>query len=245
MFERSPGYFKQFQKQFKFFVTDENLNLTSLNNFAVCSHYNSDFCQLSTTTTNQHHFHVLIDSTHDALDTTKRYKLYSVPCLFTTFQHLFSLAPDLKTKGDVFTKLKLAVDFNIKNGEKNDSSLIRKRLPKITTTNTTTTTTAGAAPSTQFQSKTGKSKSNDGISNLLTVPPTAQKSMHNMILPSKQIQTDNFSSETLRRFEKILTGPHSGAFCQIMDIFVSGYGNMTIDTDLLFVRLIYEEKIKF
>ena len=211
----------------------------------MCSHYISDFCQLSTTTTNQHHFHVLIDSSHDALNTTKRYKLYSVPCLFTTFQHLFSLAPDVKTKGDVFTKLKLEVDFNIKIGEKIDSSLIRKRLPTITTTTNTTTTTAGAAPSTQFQSKTGKSKSNDGISNLLTVPPTAQKSMHNMILPSKQIQTDNFSSETLRRFEKILTGLHSGAFCQIMDIFVSGYGNMTIDTELLFVRLNYEEKIKF
>ena len=43
MFERSPGYFKQFQKQFNFFVTDEKLNLTDLNNFAVCSHYNSDF----------------------------------------------------------------------------------------------------------------------------------------------------------------------------------------------------------
>ena len=73
MIERSPGYFKQFQQQFKFFVTDEKLNLTSLSNFAVCSHYYSDFCQLPTTT-NHHHFHVLIDSTHDALDTTKRHR---------------------------------------------------------------------------------------------------------------------------------------------------------------------------
>ena len=44
--------------------------------------------------------------------------------------------------------------------------------------------------------------------------------------------------------KKNWTGPHSGAFCQIMDIFVTGYGNMTIDTDLLFVRLVYE-KFKF
>ena len=71
MFERSPGYFKQFKKQFKIFVTDEKLNLPSSNSFGVCSQYNSDFCQLSTTT-NQHHYHILIDSTHDALDTTKR-----------------------------------------------------------------------------------------------------------------------------------------------------------------------------
>ena len=68
-----------------------------------------------------------------------------------------------------------------------------------------------------------------------------QKSLHNMILPGKQTQTDNFSSETLRRFESILTGPHSGAFRQMMDIFVSGYGN----TDLLFIRFVYEEKIQF
>ena len=66
-----------------------------------------------------------------------------------------------------------------------------------------------------------------------------------MILPGKQTQTDNISSETLRRFESILTGPHSGAFCRIMDIFVSGYGNLNIDTDLLFIRFVYEEKIKF
>ena len=72
-----------------------------------------------------------------------------------------------------------------------------------------------------------------------------QKSVHNMILPGKQTQTENFSSENLRRFESILTGSNSGAFCQIMDFFVSGYGNLNIDTDLLFIRFVYEEKIKF
>ena len=123
MLERSLGYFKQFQKQFKIFLTDKKPNLTSLSNFAGCSYYNSDFRQLPKTAT-KHHFHVLIDSTQDALDTTKRYKLYYVTCLFTTFKHLLSVAPDLKTKDDVSTKLKLAVDFKIKNSEKIDSSLI-------------------------------------------------------------------------------------------------------------------------
>ena len=30
-----------------------------------------------------------------------------------------------------------------------------------------------------------------------------------------------------------------------MDIFVSGYGNLKIYTDLLFIRFLNEEKIKF
>ena len=30
MFERSPSYFKQFQKQFKFLVTNEKINLSSV-----------------------------------------------------------------------------------------------------------------------------------------------------------------------------------------------------------------------
>ena len=66
-----------------------------------------------------------------------------------------------------------------------------------------------------------------------------------MILPGEQIQTDNFSSETLRRIESIFTSLHSGAFCQVMDIFVSGYGILNTDTDLFFIRFVYEEKIKF
>ena len=45
--------------------------------------------------------------------------------------------------------------------------------------------------------------------------------------------------------ESLLSGPHSGAFCQIMDIFMSDFGKLNIDSDLLFVRLVYEEKIRF
>ena len=62
---------------------------------------------------------------------------------------------------------------------------------------------------------------------------------------SSKAQTDQFSSETLKRVESILSGPHSGAFCQIMDIFMSGFGKLNIDSDLLFIRLVYEEKIQF
>ena len=37
----------------------------------------------------------------------------------------------------------------------------------------------------------------------------------------------------------------SGVFCKVMDIFVSGYRKLDIDSELLFVRLVFEEKIKF
>ena len=77
------------------------------------------------------------------------------------------------------------------------------------------------------------------------MPAVAQKTIYNARPLSKQVQTDFVNSETIRRVKSILSGPHSGAFCQIMDIFVSGYGKLNIDTDLLSVRLVYEEKIKF
>ena len=240
MFERSPSYFKQFQKQFKFLVTNEIINLSSVKNFAVCSHFDSAFCQLTTTTKSTNHIHVLIDTSETATtydDIFKRNKTFPVSCLFTSFRYLFSSVTDLETKGDVFFKLKLAVDFTIKNEEEPESAAtVRKRLPTIVT-------------SSQQQplptNTTGNSnKNNENIVESMGTT-VVQKSLHNIISPGKKTQTDNFSSETLRRFESILTGPHSGVFCQIMDNFVSGYGNLNIDTDLLFIRFVYEEKIKF
>ena len=77
------------------------------------------------------------------------------------------------------------------------------------------------------------------------MPEVARKTIYNARPPSKQIQTDFVNSENIRRVENILSGPHSVAFCQIMDIFVSGYGKLIIDTDLLSVQLVYEEKNKF
>ena len=92
---------------------------------------------------------------------------------------------------------------------------------------------------------TGNSnKKNENVVNSVKTT-VVQKSLHDMISPGKQTQTDNFSSEILRRFESILTGPHSGAFCQVMDTFVSGYGTLNIDTELLFIRFVYEEKLNF
>ena len=113
-----------------------------MKNFAVCSHFDSTFCQLTTTTTKStNHFHVLRDTSEAATtynDIFKRNKAFPVSCLFTTFRCLFSSAVDLETKDDVFFKLKLAVDFNIKNEEKPESAAtVRKRLPAIVITTAT------------------------------------------------------------------------------------------------------------
>ena len=64
------------------------------------------------------------------------------------------------------------------------------------------------------------------------------------VLHRNMFLSDFFCSESIRRVENILSGPHSGACCQAMDIFVSGYGKLKIDSDLLSVRLVYEEKIE-
>ena len=125
MFERSPSCFKEFQKQLKFLIVDKKPNLTALNNYAVRPHFESEFCQLPTKI-----FHVLIESAID-VETMKPIKTFLVPCLFTTFKHLFSISTSLEFKGDRFSNLQLAVDFNNKSGEKMDTANVRKRFPPL------------------------------------------------------------------------------------------------------------------
>ena len=181
----------------------------------MCPHFESEFCQLPT-----NHFHVLIESAID-VETMKPIKTFAVPCLFTTFRHLFSTSTSLEFKGDTFSKLQLAVDFNNKSGEKMDTANVRKRLPPLATA------AIKLPKSTAVTSRVSKT-----LARATSIVP-------------QKTQTDQFSSETLKRVESILSGPHSGAFCQIMDIFMSGFGKLNIDSDLLFVRLVYEEKTHY
>ena len=71
-----------------------------------------DFVSYSPT----NHFHVLIESAID-VETMKPIKTFAVPCLFTTFRHLFSTSTSLEIEGDTLSKLQFAVDFNNKSGE--------------------------------------------------------------------------------------------------------------------------------
>ena len=195
-------------------------DITSFTYYAVCPHFDSEFCQLATT-----HFHILLDSIIELNEAMKQIKTYAVPCLFT---HLFSTSTKLETNGDVFSKLKLAIEYKNKAGEKLDSVTVRKRLPIF--------------PSTAAPAKNSLTKA--------TVYETSktggQKTIHDVISLSavKETQTEKLCTETLKTVEQILRGPHSSAFCQVMDIFVNGYGKLDIDSELLSVRLEFEE-IKF
>ena len=59
---------------------------------------------------------------------TKQNTSFVVPCLFTNFKPLFSNTSKLERNGDVFKKLKLAVDFNDKTGEKIDLATVHNVL---------------------------------------------------------------------------------------------------------------------
>ena len=222
MYERSPHYFKLFQKQFKFQIVKEKSTLSNKNVYAVCAHFDSEFCGLVT-----NHYHVLLDTTTFEKEGLKRNQNFPVPCVFTTFKILFYTATTFETNGDVFTKLKLAIEFN-SSADKVDSQTVRKHLPVFACHNNVKNSNAKQV--------------NMNPKRCVKMPVVAQKTIYNARPPSIQVQTDFFKSETIRRVENILSGPHSSAFCQIIDIFVSGYGKLNIDTDLMSVRLVYEEK---
>ena len=106
--------------------------------------------------------------------------------------------------------MKLAVEYNgLTLQTKGDTTIIQKLLPNLV--NGVGRKTHRAVGSTDFK----------------TLENSVEKKSN------QQLQTDRLSTETLKRFEKILHGPHPGAFCQIMDIFVSGYGRLDIDNDIL------------
>ena len=172
----------------------------------------------------------MLDITTFEKETLIRNQNFPVPCIFTTFKFSFSTATNLETNGDVFTKLKLAVEFN-SCADKVDSQTVRKQLP------------AFACHSNVKNSNAKQMNMNQKP--CAKMPVVAQKTIYNARPPSKQVQTDFVNSENIRRVENILCGPHSGAFCQIMDSFASGHRKLNIDTDLLSVRIVFEEKIKF
>ena len=226
MFERSPNYFKQFQKQFKFLIVEAKPSFSIGNFYALCAYFDSEFFNLVNS-----HYHVLIDTTTFENETLKRYQSFPVPCVYTAFNFLFLTAPILETNGDVYSKLILAIEFN-SSAEKIDAQPVPKRRPAFANNN-------------NLSKSSSTKQTNVNTKQSAKMPVVAQKTMYNVRPPSKQTQTDFVNRENLRRVETILYGPLSGAFCQIMDIFMSGYGKVNIDSDLLIVRFVYEEKVKF
>ena len=61
---------------------------------------------------------------------------------------------------------------------------------------------------------------------------------------SIQTQTDLITNVTIERFINILNGDNAAEFSKFIDIILSGYGRLEINSNNLFVKLIMEKKIK-
>ena len=62
---------------------------------------------------------------------------------------------------------------------------------------------------------------------------------------SIQTQTDFITNVTIERFINISNGDNAAEFSKIIDINLSGYGRLEIDSQTLFVKFIMEKKFKF
>ena len=83
MYKRSPNYFKQFQKQFKFQIVEDKPALSKTNVHALCALFDSELSGLV-----NNHYHVLLDTTTFEKETLKQNQNFPLPCNFTTFQTL-------------------------------------------------------------------------------------------------------------------------------------------------------------
>ena len=89
MYERSPAYFKQFQKKFRFFVSEEKPALRFARNYAVSINFENGYCKVLPS----NHYHVFFDVSDVSTEILKRNKLYAVPCLYTIFRIFFQTGP--------------------------------------------------------------------------------------------------------------------------------------------------------
>ena len=62
---------------------------------------------------------------------------------------------------------------------------------------------------------------------------------------SIQTQTDLITNVTIERFIRILNGDNAAEFSKIIDIILSGYGRLEIDSNTLFVKFIIEKQFNF
>ena len=93
MYEQSPEFLKKCQKNFKFFILNNEPDASQLplnTNFAFATHsiQNESCAQLLD---NDHpHIHVLIEVTKDCVDVVKKMTstTFVVPCLLSSFNHL-------------------------------------------------------------------------------------------------------------------------------------------------------------
>ena len=135
MYKQSPDYFKQFRKNYKFFILNHEPNFSgfaSKANFAVSSHSNKlDFCNHSID--NEKHYNVLVEFTKDTTDLLNKLtsKALVVPCLLSTLKYLILGCSNYKLSGPLMEKLKIAVNYNSINNLDVSGVPVRRRLPQV------------------------------------------------------------------------------------------------------------------
>ena len=127
MFERTPEYFRQFQKLFRYFICNSEPQFDSYltKNFAYSQHKNEDHCKIQ-----QFHYHVIaaVDQLPQSFKDTSS-KPYTIPCLFTCFQLLIRGSSHIVHYGEVMEKLQEAVSYNDQHNLA--VSVSKKKLPNV------------------------------------------------------------------------------------------------------------------
>ena len=248
-------YFKKFPPNFKFVITEKVPNCLLLK-LCFGSHFKSDYCPFSVE--NEKNSLPCFDSSLFSGTIKPVFsfpKCFSVPCIFTCFKYLVSPAKDVKGNGEIFDKLKLGLTYSAQPVAANldllDFTAIKKCLPNVLLSATSYNKQTSANQNVCKKSPAvGGQKRIDN-----TVKPAAlstskksariSTSVSKKHTESRHVQTDEMNTETLKRFESLINEPHFATFCEIMEILTSGYEKLDVDTDVLFVKFIVEEKIKF
>ena len=109
-FERTPEYFRQLQKLFRYFICNSELQFDSnlTKNFAYSQHKNEDHCKIQ-----QFHYHVLasVDQLPQSFKNTSS-EPSTIPCLLTCFQLLIRGSSHIVHHGEVTEKLQEAASYN-------------------------------------------------------------------------------------------------------------------------------------
>ena len=110
MVERTPEYFRQFAKQYRYFICrcEPIFDHTVTKNFAYSLHMNDDFCKVPGS-----HYHVIAsnDQLPGSFKSTAS-KPFIIPCLLTCFKLLKTNLTNTVFRGEIMNKSDEAVGYN-------------------------------------------------------------------------------------------------------------------------------------
>jgi hypothetical protein len=105
VFQQTPAYFKRYSKHFRYIVSEEYTVLPE-NNFALAFHNpKSEFCTIKSVK----HWHLLIFTGRECENYGS-----SVVCPYASFKLHILDGINIQFHGDVFDKIKTAIDYNDK-----------------------------------------------------------------------------------------------------------------------------------